>query len=84
MMFVCTVQGLANDGTPIVLRWYQSQNASALFTTSIGSLDDTGQVLSTITPPFPAEMFQAVGPFREELFLDYADIEWSLRARFLG
>lgn len=31
-----------------------------------------------------AEMFQAVGPFREELFLDYADIEWSLRARFLG
>lgn len=31
-----------------------------------------------------AETYQTVGPFREELFLDYVDIEWSLRARALG
>ena len=31
-----------------------------------------------------AEIFKTVGPFREELFLDYVDIEWSLRARALG
>lgn len=32
----------------------------------------------------PADMYRAIGPFREELFLDYVDIEWSLRARALG
>lgn len=32
----------------------------------------------------PADMFRAVGPFREALFLDYVDIEWCLRARALG
>lgn len=31
-----------------------------------------------------AEVYKAIGPFREELFLDYVDIEWSLRARALG
>lgn len=31
-----------------------------------------------------AEMYKAIGPFREDLFLDYVDIEWSLRARSLG
>ena len=30
------------------------------------------------------DVFQRVGPFREDLFLDYVDIEWSLRARALG
>lgn len=31
-----------------------------------------------------ADTYQTVGPFREDLFLDYVDIEWSLRARHLG
>jgi rhamnosyltransferase len=31
-----------------------------------------------------AAAYQAVGPFDENLFLDYADIEWSLRARAHG
>ena len=32
----------------------------------------------------PAASFKAVGEFSEKLFLDYVDIEWSLRARMLG
>ena len=31
-----------------------------------------------------SEMYQSVGPFSSDLFLDYVDIEWSLRARHLG
>ena len=32
----------------------------------------------------PAEVLGAVGTMREELFIDYVDIEWSLRARAAG
>ena len=32
----------------------------------------------------PLKIFQLVGPFREELFIDYVDIEYCLRARLLG
>ncbi|OYT92553.1 MAG: hypothetical protein CFE43_07855 [Burkholderiales bacterium PBB3] len=32
----------------------------------------------------PASSFRAVGEFSELLFLDYVDIEWSLRARMAG
>ena len=46
-------------------------------TVEVGYLITSGSLI-------PAEMYQAVGPFREELFLDYVDIEWSLRARSLG
>jgi rhamnosyltransferase len=31
-----------------------------------------------------AEAYRAVGPFDEALFLDYVDVEWSLRARARG
>lgn len=31
-----------------------------------------------------AQAWQAVGPFNEDLFLDYVDVEWSLRARSAG
>ncbi|HXE48755.1 MAG TPA: glycosyltransferase family 2 protein [Ramlibacter sp.] len=31
-----------------------------------------------------APAYRAVGPFDERLFLDYVDVEWSLRARSLG
>lgn len=32
----------------------------------------------------PLDVIAAVGPMREELFIDYVDIEWGLRARHLG
>lgn len=32
----------------------------------------------------PLKIFQLVGPFREELFIDYVDIEYCLRARLQG
>ena len=32
----------------------------------------------------PMAAFEAVGPLREELFIDYVDIEWCLRAASLG
>ncbi|MEZ0309275.1 MAG: glycosyltransferase family 2 protein [Ramlibacter sp.] len=31
-----------------------------------------------------AQAYRAVGPFNEDLFLDYVDVEWSLRARAKG
>ncbi len=31
-----------------------------------------------------AQAYRAVGPFNEDLFLDYVDVEWSLRARAAG
>lgn len=33
---------------------------------------------------FPAAVYQSVGPFREDFFIDYVDIEWSLRLRSRG
>lgn len=32
----------------------------------------------------PLDVIAAVGPMREELFIDYVDIEWGLRARRFG
>jgi rhamnosyltransferase len=32
----------------------------------------------------PAQTYRQVGPYNEQLFLDYVDIEWSLRARAQG
>ncbi len=33
---------------------------------------------------FSVDVFEKVGPMREELFVDYIDVEWSLRAQSLG
>jgi rhamnosyltransferase len=32
----------------------------------------------------PVQIYRAVGPFRNEFFMDYVDIEWCLRARAAG
>jgi len=32
----------------------------------------------------PVQIYNAVGPFRNEFFIDYVDIEWCLRARAAG
>jgi rhamnosyltransferase len=52
------------------------------------SAPDTGLVevnhLITSGCLVSAAAYRAVGPFDEDLFLDYVDIEWSLRARTRG
>ncbi|MBT9168833.1 MAG: hypothetical protein DDT19_02181 [Syntrophomonadaceae bacterium] len=32
----------------------------------------------------PVQIYRAVGPFKDEFFMDYVDIEWCLRARVAG
>lgn len=32
----------------------------------------------------PMEVLEAVGPMREDFFIDYVDIEWCLRAKYAG
>ena len=62
---------------PPVLPWFQQAPCSAAPLVEVDHLITSGCLIS-------AETFKAVGPFREELFLEYVDIEWSLRARSLG
>jgi len=57
--------------------WRRHQALDAASIVEVDHLITSGCMIS-------AEMFAKVGPFREDLFLDYVDIEWSLRARSLG
>lgn len=57
--------------------WRRHQSLSAAPIVEVDHLITSGCLIS-------AEMYNKVGPFREDLFLDYVDIEWSLRARAAG
>jgi rhamnosyltransferase len=61
---------------PVLPRFHESPSGVAPLV-EVDHLITSGCLIS-------AETFKAVGPFREELFLEYVDIEWSLRARSLG
>lgn len=70
------------NGTPFrllapVLPWFHEAPSVAAPLVEVDHLITSGSLIS-------AKTFKAVGPFREELFLEYVDIEWSLRARSLG
>ena len=60
-----------------VLPGFRHALCAAAPTVEVDHLITSGSLIS-------ADMYKTVGPFREELFLDYVDIEWSLRARSLG
>jgi rhamnosyltransferase len=44
---------------------------------------ETSHVITSGTL-LPVQIYRTVGPFRNEFFMDYVDIEWCLRARVAG
>jgi rhamnosyltransferase len=72
----------ARSGRPMrLLRpvrfWRRHASPAAQGLVEVDHLITSGAMVS-------AAAFRAVGPFDERLFLDYVDVEWSLRARARG
>ncbi|MFQ2553070.1 glycosyltransferase family 2 protein [Aeromonas caviae] len=70
---------------PNNLELYKGTNYIGPFirTTKIGRTTDVTYVIASGSF-FSTDVFKKVGPMNEELFVDYIDVDWSLRAKMLG
>lgn len=70
---------------PISNKFYKGTNYFGPFikTTKISKLTDVTYVIASGSF-FSTKVFDTVGPMNESLFVDYIDVDWSLRAKAMG